>query len=291
MRSDSIPRRPPDANDQPRLCDPPSDQGPRLARLVAWDLLFNNLTTGLFLFAAISELASPVLFSVRGQGGVSSRWSSCSRPDDAGARPGRPAPVPPHAAGVQAQFAHVAGHVESHHLFVAADPIVAIEAAQRSACRHPGRSRWNGSAGWPWSSVSCQPRIRRLQGGALQHQLAAGLEGRPWLGGFMANSARTLGCAAMLAVSVLTGHARAAATLRTVPALLLVLNVIPPGLLFLEPSRDALADLPRAASSPRLGAHPRRRNAHPGGRAAPGGPPWILAAGIFLLLAIWRSDL
>ena len=27
--------------------------------LVAWDLLFNNLTTGLFLFAAVGELASP----------------------------------------------------------------------------------------------------------------------------------------------------------------------------------------------------------------------------------------
>ena len=29
--------------------------------LVAWDLLFNNLTTGLFLFAAVGELASPDL--------------------------------------------------------------------------------------------------------------------------------------------------------------------------------------------------------------------------------------
>src|SRR5579871_5360599 len=29
--------------------------------LVAWDLLFNNLTTGLFLFAAVGELAAPVL--------------------------------------------------------------------------------------------------------------------------------------------------------------------------------------------------------------------------------------
>ena len=29
--------------------------------LVAWDLLFNNLTTGLFLFAAVGELASPAL--------------------------------------------------------------------------------------------------------------------------------------------------------------------------------------------------------------------------------------
>ncbi len=34
-----------------------------------------------------------------------------------------------------------------------------------------------------------------------------------WLGGFMANSALMLGCAVMLAVSVLTGHPRAAADL------------------------------------------------------------------------------
>ena len=29
--------------------------------LVAWDLLFNNLTTGLYLFAAVGELAAPAL--------------------------------------------------------------------------------------------------------------------------------------------------------------------------------------------------------------------------------------
>jgi hypothetical protein len=39
-----------------------------------------------------------------------------ARPDDAGARPGRPASVPPHAAGVQAQFAHVAGGSDADRL-------------------------------------------------------------------------------------------------------------------------------------------------------------------------------
>ena len=50
----------------------------------------------------------------------------------------------------------------------------------------------------------------------------------------MANSALTLGCAELLAVSVLTGHARAAAVLRTVAVVLLLLNIIPAGLLFSE---------------------------------------------------------
>ena len=41
--------------------------------LVAWDLLFNNLTTGLFLFTAVGELAFPALLGPGGQGGLSRR--------------------------------------------------------------------------------------------------------------------------------------------------------------------------------------------------------------------------
>ena len=47
--------------------------------LVAWDLLFNNLTTGLFLFAAVGELAVAGVARPRGQSWrIRSRWSSCS---------------------------------------------------------------------------------------------------------------------------------------------------------------------------------------------------------------------
>jgi hypothetical protein len=52
-----------------------------------------------------------------------------------------------------------------------------------------------------------------------------------WLGGYLTNSALLLGCAEMLALSVLMGQESAAATLRTALGLLLVLNVIPLGLL------------------------------------------------------------
>ena len=61
-----------------------------------------------------------------------------------------------------------------------------------------------------------------------------------WLGGWMANSALMLGCAELLAVSILTGHAQAAAALRTVAAVLVVLNLIPTGFVFLE-IRETLA--------------------------------------------------
>ena len=56
----------------------------------------------------------------------------------------------------------------------------------------------------------------------------------------MANSALTLGSAQLLALSVLTGDARAAAALRTVAAVLVVLHLIPTGFVFLE-IRETLA--------------------------------------------------
>src|SRR5712691_922208 len=48
-----------------------------------------------------------------------------------------------------------------------------------------------------------------------------------WLGGYLTNSALTLGCAEMLVLSVLMGHAGAAAMLHPALGLLLVLNLIP----------------------------------------------------------------
>src|SRR5260370_42209769 len=39
------------------------DKAPAWLGVVAWDLLFNNLTTGLFLVAATSELAAPAVFT------------------------------------------------------------------------------------------------------------------------------------------------------------------------------------------------------------------------------------
>src|SRR5947209_12068585 len=41
----------------------PVTKAPDWHGLVAWDLLFNNLTTGLFLVAALGELAAPTVFT------------------------------------------------------------------------------------------------------------------------------------------------------------------------------------------------------------------------------------
>jgi hypothetical protein len=55
-----------------------------------------------------------------------------------------------------------------------------------------------------------------------------------WLGGYLTNSALMLGSAEMLVLSILMGHARAAAMLRPALELLLVLNLVPLGLLVVD---------------------------------------------------------
>jgi hypothetical protein len=55
-----------------------------------------------------------------------------------------------------------------------------------------------------------------------------------WLGGYLTSSAIMLGCAEMLVLSVLMGHASAAAMLRPALGLLLVLNLIPLCLLVVD---------------------------------------------------------
>ena len=40
----------------------PVTKAPNWHTLVAWDMLLNNLTTGLFLVAALGELAAPAAF-------------------------------------------------------------------------------------------------------------------------------------------------------------------------------------------------------------------------------------
>ena len=204
--------------------------------LVAWDLLFNNLTTGLFLFAAVGELALPGLL----------------------------APVAKAAYPVALVFLltdlmllvlDLGDPLRFHHMLRVFKPsspmslgtwsltvyslpltlIVAIEAAQALNLLPPG------SIVLEWVRklaviVGFLPAFGSLayKGVLFSTSSQPGWKDARWMGGFMANSALMLGCAEMLTVSVLTGHSKAAASLRTVLMLLLPLNIIPASLLFAE---------------------------------------------------------
>ncbi len=103
-----------------------------------------------------------------------------------------------------------------------------------------------------------------------------------WLGGYLANSALLLGCAGMLAVSLLTGQERAAVILRPIFGVLLVVNGIPLGLLAAQ-VRPALDQI--STRQPLLGAGAL---AVVGGLAIPfclvlvGGPVALLSAVVLL---------
>jgi hypothetical protein len=210
--------------------------------LVAWDLLFNNLTTGLFLFAAVGELAAPALLG----------------------------PVAKLAYPVALVFlltdllmlvSDLGDPLRFHHMLRVFKPsspmslgtwsltvyslpltlIVAIEAAQVLHLLPTGSMALE----WVRKSLVVFGLVPAFGSVAYKGVLFStcsqpGWKDARWLGGFMANSALTLGSAQLLALSVLTGDARATAALRTLAAVLVVLNLIPTGFVFLE-IRETLA--------------------------------------------------
>jgi Polysulphide reductase, NrfD len=204
--------------------------------LVAWDLLFNNLTTGLFLFAAVGELALPGLLAPV-------------------AKASYPVALVFLLTDLMLLVLDLGDPLRFHHMLRVFKPsspmslgtwsltvyslpltlIVAIEVAQALNLLPPG------SIALEWVRklaviVGFLPAIGSLayKGVLFSTSSQPGWKDARWMGGFVANSALMLGCAEMLAVSVLTGHSKAAASLRTVLMLLLPLNIIPAGLLFAE---------------------------------------------------------
>ena len=204
--------------------------------LVAWDLLFNNLTTGLFLFAAVGELASPELLGPA-------------------ARAAYPVALFCLLTDLMMLVLDLGDPLRFHHMLRVFKPsspmslgtwsltvyslpltlIVAIEAAQALKLLPPDSTAWE-RARLSLVVLGLLPAFGSLayKGVLFSTSSQPGWKDARWLGGFMANSAITLGCAELLAIAVLTGHARASAVLRTVTVVLVLLNIIPAGLLFSE---------------------------------------------------------
>ena len=254
--------------------------------LVAWDLLFNNLTTGLFLFAAVGELALPGLL-----GPVASV--------------AYPVALVLLLTDLAMLVLDLGDPLRFHHMlriFKPSSPmslgtwsltvyslpltlIVAIEAAQALGLLP------SGSIALEWIRKSAVvfgllPAFGSLayKGVLFSTSSQPGWKDARWLGGWMANSALMLGCAELLAISVLTGHARAAAALRPVAAVLLLLNLIPTGLVFLE-LRETLSRIYRDQQ-----VHQALALTVAGGTLIPlvlllvgGGAPWTLGAVLFIL--------
>ena len=210
--------------------------------LVAWDLLFKNLTTGLFLFAAVGELAAPALL-----GPV--------------AKVAYPVALVFLLTDLLLLVSDLGDPLRFHHMLRVFKPsspmslgtwsltvyslpltlIVAIEAAQvlHLLPTESTALEWVRKSAVVFGLVPAFGSVA-YKGVLFSTCSQPGWEDARWLGGWMANSALMLGSAQLLALSVLTGDARAAAALGTVAAVLVVLNLIPTGFVFLE-IRETLA--------------------------------------------------
>ncbi len=196
--------------------------------VIAWDALFNGMAMGLFLAAAVSELAAPAVFRsvakvVYPVALVLLLMDLAMLVFDLGDpfrfhhmlrvfKPGSPMSVGTWCLTIF-----------SLPLTVAAGLSVLAE------------------FGWDFERARILAVIVGLlpgfgaaayKGVLLSTNAQPGWKDARWLGAYLTNSALLLGCGELLVLSALMGQTHAAAILRTAFIVLLVLNVIPLGLLF-----------------------------------------------------------
>jgi Ni/Fe-hydrogenase subunit HybB-like protein len=205
--------------------------------LVAWDLLFNSLTTGLYLVAAIGELAVPQVFA------TVARWAY-------------PVALVFLIADLICLVLDLGDPLRFHHMLRVFKPSSPMSlgtwclvvyslpltmAAALSLLSQGETMEWARQAMLVFGLLPALATAA-YKGVLLSTNAQPGWKDARWLGGCLANSAVVLGCAEMLVLSIILGQERASAILRTALGLLLVLNMIPLGLL-LANLRPALAQI------------------------------------------------
>jgi len=276
MRTGSIP-----ATNGRGYANGPVTKAPNWHGLVAWDLLLNNLTTGLFLVAATGDLAAPEVFTPA-------------------AKAAYPIALVFLLADLLCLVLDLGDPLRFHHMLRVFKPgspmsfgtwcltiysLPLTVAAALSLLPEGGMT-----LEWVRRTAVVLDLLPALgsavyKGVLLSTNAQPGWRDARWLGGYLTNSALMLGCAEMLALSVLMGQESAATALRTALGLLLMLNVIPLGLLLAD-LRPVLARIYTREQLWRVGII-----ALGGGTLLPlclvfvgGSPPFMLGAGIFILL-------
>ena len=223
----------------------PVTKAPAWHGLVAWDMLFNNLTTGLFLVAALGELAAPEAFT----------------------------PVAKAAYPIALVFLFtdllllvldLGDPLRFHHMlrvFKPTSPMslgtwcLTIYSLPLTAAA--ALSLWPaGGPALEWArKASVVLGLLPALGSAVYKGVLLSTNAQPgwrdarWLGGYLTNSALLLGCAEMLVLATLLGQERAGALLRPALVLLLVVNLVPLGLVV----RNLRPALSRAYTPGQLG--------------------------------------
>jgi hypothetical protein len=219
----------------------PVTKAPDWHGLVAWDLLFNNLTTGLFLAAALADLAAPEVFTPV-------------------AKAAYPLALVLLVTDLVCLVLDLGDPLRFHHMlriFKATSPmslgtwcltIYSLPLTVAAAL-----SLWpaDGPAlEWARKAAVVLGLLPALGSAAYKGVLLStnaqpGWRDARWLGGYLTSSALLLGCAEMIVLAVLLGQEKATATLRPALGVLLLLNAVFL-LLLLADLRPALARIYRS---------------------------------------------
>jgi hypothetical protein len=216
--------------------------------IIAWDALLNGMATGLFLAAAISEFAAPAVF-VRV------------------AKVAYPVALLLLLVDLGLLVMDLGDPLRFHHMLRVFKPgspmslgtwcltIFSLPLTAAAAFSLLAELGWD----FEWARITAVVvgllpgfASAAYKGVLLSTNAQPGWQDARWLGGYLTNSALLMGCAELLVLSALMGQMQAVAILRTAFIVLLLLNVIPLGLLFVN-LRAAHARLYTRAQQWRVG--------------------------------------
>jgi hypothetical protein len=217
--------------------------------IIAWDALLNGMATGLFLAAALSELAAPAVFLRV-------------------AKVAYPVALVLLLVDLGLLVLDLGDPLRFHHMLRTFKPgspmslgtwcltIFSLPLTAAAGLSLLAELGWD----FEWARIiavvlGLLPGFgsAAYKGVLLSTNAQPGWKDARWMGGYLTNSALLMGCAELLVLSALMGQTQAAAILRTGLIVLLVLNVIPLGLLFRD-LRPAHALLYTRAQQWRVGA-------------------------------------
>ena len=205
---------------------------------IAWDAFLNGMATGLFMAAAVSELAAPAIFTPV-------------------AKVAYPVALVLLLIDLGLLVLDLGDPLRFHHMLRVFKPrspmsvgtwcltifsLPLTAAAGLSLLAEMGMD-------FEWARilavvVGLLPAFgsAAYKGVLLSTNAQPGWKDARWMGGYLTNSALLMGCAELLVLAALMGQTQATAILRTGLIVLLVLNVIPLGLLFanLQPTHARL---------------------------------------------------
>ncbi|MGO8793831.1 MAG: hypothetical protein ACLQLC_03325 [Candidatus Sulfotelmatobacter sp.] len=273
----------PDERSESGYANNPVTKAPGWHGTIAWDALFNGMATGLFMAAAVSELAAPAVFSHM-------------------AKVAYPVALVLLLIDLGLLVLDLGDSLRFHHMLRVFKPgapmslgtwcltifsLPLTAAAALSLLAEMGMD-------FEWARilavvVGLLPALgsAAYKGVLLSTNAQPGWKDARWIGGYLTNSALLMGCAELLLLSALMRQTQATAILRTALIVLLVLNVIPLGLLFanLQPTH---ARLYTREQQWRLGVLIAAGTLVPLGlMLLKGDLLFILLAVIFLLLESW----